>query len=415
MKAGINLHRATFAALAAMVACGESDAPPGPRAVETDSAGIGIVTSPPVDAVYARLAAQPALTVGEADGPEEYLFGRIASVARDGEANLVVADGRAGEVRIFDPRGRHLRTVGGTGEGPGEFGWLGGAWPVPEGGIVAVDGSRQRIARFGADGSLTGTADLAGVGEMGIFATRGMAGAGMVLSQVTELGVPTDAETSARDLEETLEEGSSVLFIRHGLDGGVVDTLARRPGQKSTMSTSGSGDMAMVQVVFVPFSPLPSAAGSPRAVAVTGGGLYEVALFDAAGEPSRILRLDEIPVPRTDEHLEALVRSPGRRVPDEESVRAMMDMYRDMPMPERLPAYSGLVFADTGELWARRYLVPGGETAHWDVFGANGHHLGRVEVPASLRIQEVSRGQVVGIATGELGVERVEVLDLIFG
>jgi len=206
-----------------------------------------------------------------------------------------------------------------------------------------------------------------------------------------------------------------VLFIRRGLDGGVVDTLARRPGEKTSTSTSGSGDMVMVQLIVVPFSPRPSAAASRRAVAVTGGGLYEVALFDAAGEPSRILRLDEIPVPRTDEHLEAFVRNSGRREPDEESVRAMMDMYRDMPMPDRLPGYVDLLFADTGELWARRYLVPGGETTHWDVFGANGHYLGRAEVPATLRIQEVSRGQVVGIATGELGVERAAVRDLIFG
>ena len=87
-------------------------------------------------------------------------------------------------------------------------------------------------------------------------------------------------------------------------------------------------------------------------------------------------------------------------------------MYREMPLPDRLPGYTKLLFADTGELWARRYIPPGGETAHWDVFGTNGLHLGRVEVDTSFRIEEVSRGQVVGIATDELGVERVEVLDL---
>lgn len=414
MRVGANLHPVTFTALVTFVACGESDAPSGPRPQEIDSAGIRIVTSPPLDAMYARVAEQPALAVGELDGPEEYLFGRISSVARDGESNLVVADGRAGEVRIFDSWGRALRALGGKGEGPGEFGVLSGAWPGPDGGIVAVDREQQRITRFGPDGSLIGTADLAGIGEMGIFTTRGMAGAEMVLSQFTEFGAQPDAGTT-RDLEETLEEGSSVLFIRHGLDGGLVDTLARRPGEKTSTSTSGSGDMVMVQLVFVPFSPRPSAAGSPQGVAVTGGGRYEVALYDAAGEPTRILRLDEAPVQRTDEHLEAFVRGSGRRVPDEASVRAMMEMYGDMPMPERLPGYAGLLFADTGELWARRYLVPGGETTHWDVFGANGHHLGRVEVPASLRIREVSRGQVVGIATDEMGVERVEVRGLIFG
>lgn len=59
-------------------------------------------------------------------------------------------------------------------------------------------------------------------------------------------------------------------------------------------------------------------------------------------------------------------------------------------------------------------MAPGGETEHWDVFEDDGRHLGRVEVPASFRIEEVSLGQAIGIARDELGVQRVEIRDLIF-
>ena len=90
----------------------------------------------------------------------------------------------------------------------------------------------------------------------------------------------------------------------------------------------------------------------------------------------------------------------------------MVEMYQGLPIPERLPGYVELLLADTGELWARRYLVPGSEMQHWDVFGGEGHYLGRVEVPTSFRIEEVSRGQAVGIATGDLDVQRVEARDL---
>ena len=152
-----------FAVLLFGVACVQPDAPAGAAGQVTDSAGVRIVTSPPRDAVYARLAEQPALSVGEVDGAEEYLFGRIASVARDGEGNLVVADGRAGEIRIFDARGRHLRTFGRRGEGPGEFGYLSGAWPAEDGGVAAVDRRMERITRFDAKGALIGTARFSGV------------------------------------------------------------------------------------------------------------------------------------------------------------------------------------------------------------------------------------------------------------
>ncbi len=413
MRVGIGLHSAGWILLAAVVGCNEPDATAGTGVHVTDSAGISIVTSPPVDAIYARLAGEPALSVGELDGPEEYLFGHIASVARDGAGNLVVADGRAGEIRVFDAQGRHLRTFGGMGEGPGEFRVLSGAWPVPNG-IVTVDRDQQRITRFGAEGSLIATAPFAGIDEMGLFTTMGMAGSGMVLNQVKDMGMSSLDESSLDDAAEALEDdGASVLFLRHGLDGELVDTLARRPGEKMLMRTSGSGDMMSVDVLRVPFSSRPTAVGSSQGAAVTGGGAYEVALFGAAGELSRIARLDEAPPLLTVEHLEAHVRGSGNPfLQDDASIRAMVEMYQGMPLPDRLPGYAELLFADTGEVWAQRFIPPGGETAQWDVFGADGGHLGRVEVATSFQIREVSRGQVVGIATDELGVERVEVRDL---
>ncbi len=48
----------------------------------------------------------------------------------------------------------------------------------------------------------------------------------------------------------------------------------------------------------------------------------------------------------------------------------------------------------------------------WDVFANDGAYLGRVDVPASFRIEEVGRGQALGVATDDLGFERVQLRDL---
>ena len=413
MSIGIGRHMVWFTALVAAAGCGQSGVGSGAGSQVTDSAGISVVTSSPADAVYAHVADQPALSVGELDGPEEYLFGRIASVARDAEGNLVVADGRAGEIRVFDGQGRHVRTFGGMGEGPGEFQDLSGAWPVP-GGIVGVDRRQQRIASFGAEGSLVATSRFTGIGEMGAFDNLGMVGSGMVLNQVRDMGMSSLEESSLERAAEALEDdGASVLFLRHGLDGELVDTLARRPGEKMLMRTSGSGDLMSVDLLRVPFSSRPTAVGSPDGVAVTGGREYEVVLFGEDGAPRTIARLDEPAPLRTDAHLEAYVRNSGNpALNDEASIRAMVEMYQGMPLPERLPAYTELLVADTGEIWARRYRMRGESMDHWDVFAPDGVHLGRVNVPATFQIEEIARGQAVGIATDELGVERVQVRDL---
>jgi len=403
-----------FTALA-FVACGSDGAPATPGAEAVDSAGVTIVTSLPGDAIHGELAPEPSLSIGALRGPDELLFDRVVSVVRDGEGNLVVADNGAGEIRLFDAAGSHLRSFGGRGEGPGEFEALVGAWLLPGGSIVAADRRLRRISRFDSRGSLLGTGTLAGVAGMDMVTPVGLAGSGTFLSRVRSLTMPAASESPLQSLEEALgaDEAPPEYFVRYRLDGSLVDTLAHHPGALMSLSASGSGASMSLNLMRVPFSPEPSAHGSEHGVVVTDGTGYEVRVFDDTGALSRIVRLNEAPTVRTDEHLETHVRGSGNPVAeDEASIRAWIASYREMPMPETLPAYTDLRLTDSGELWARRYRQRGAPVLRWDVFHADGHYLGRVEVPASFSIEQIGRGEVVGVSTDEFGVERVEVREL---
>ena len=83
-----------------------------------------------------------------------------------------------------------------------------------------------------------------------------------------------------------------------------------------------------------------------------------------------------------------------------------------LPPSGHAPGYDRLVAADTGEIWARRSMLPRGATAHWDVFQPDGRYLGRVDVPAALRLHGVSDGQLLGVHEDELGVQRVQAWNL---
>ncbi len=182
-------HTGFVATLLTLLACGHADAP-SPASV-TDSAEVRIVTTLPGDLVYAELAADPSLSIGEFTGPEELLFGRIASARRDAAGNVVVADGQAYEIRIFDEDGRHLRSLGREGEGSGEFESLQGAWPVTGGSIVTTDILQDRITLFGAEGTAVETATLAGRDIFAGIFTIGLAGPGMVLGRASPRTVPS--------------------------------------------------------------------------------------------------------------------------------------------------------------------------------------------------------------------------------
>lgn len=400
----------------AFVGCGGDRPSAAPAAEVVDSAGVTIVTNPPTGAAYAELGAEASLSIGALEGPEEILFDGIVSVVRDGAGNLIVADNGAGEIRVFDAGGRHLRSFGSRGDGPGEFQALVGAWLLADGSIVAADRRLQRISRFDPQGTLLGTETLAGVEGMDMITPVGPAGPATFLSRVRSFTMPDMNDDPLQSLEEAFggSEAPPDYFVRYSLDGAPIDTVARHPGQQMSVSASGSGTNMSLDLLRVPFSPDPTAHGSDRGVVVTAGTRYEVGVFDDTGALIRIVRLAEPPTPRTDEHLEAYVRNSGNPfAQDEASIRSMVANYREMPLPETLPAYTDLRTADTGELWARRYSPRGAPAFRWDVFGADGRYVGRVEVPSSFAVEEVGRGQVVGVSRDEFGVERVEVRELI--
>ena len=405
-------------ALAPLAACGDNGEPLPAPAQFADSAGVSVVTNPPGDAVYATITPEPILSIGAIDGPAEVLFGRIASVAVDGAGNLIVADAQMDEIRIFDANGTHLRTIGTSGEGPGEFRALAGAWPAADG-IVAVDSRFRRITRFGPDGDLLATATLQGPGERPRIRPIRLAGPGTLLSQVESLNLsPFEGEFS---LEEALESMSDPLgrkaeyLVRHDLEGALIDTVATVRAQASVTSGQGSGASISIEVMWVPFSPSAAATGSSEGrMAVTTGRSYEFSTYDPSGTIERVVRLAEEPPVRTDAHLEAWIRgfTGGREPMDDAQVEAALRRYREIPLPDRLPAWSALLIADGGEIWARRYAMRGAETVLRDVFAADGRFLGQVVAPANLRIQHIGDGRVTAISTDDLGVERVEVYEL---
>ena len=403
------------APLLALLACGDAGVPAPSATTVTDSAGIRVVTTPPGDLVYAELAEEPALSIGLLSGPEELLFGRIASARRDAAGNLVVADGQAHEIRVFDEEGRHLQSLGREGEGPGEFESLSGAWPVSDGGIVAADALLDRITRFGAEGTPVGTATLAGREDMSIL-TIGLAGPDAVLSRASHFN-RVRLQSLSGSIEDMMnamfagEENRRLLFVRHRLDGALVDTVAEGRDAARANVSRGSGMEMEVNTFTIPFSPRSAAAGSAHGVVVAQGALYEIGVYGDDGSLRMIGRLDEALPVRTDEHLERYA-SYGSSEPDEAEIRERIERYRQAPLPDSLPGYTDVLFADTGEIWALRYAIRGASMLRWDVFAADGVYLGRVDVPASFRIEEVGRGQAVGVATDELGVERVQIREL---
>lgn len=61
------------------------------------------------------------LSIGDVEGKEEQMFKNIFDIAVDENENIYILDLNQRQVRVFDRKGKYLRTIGKVGQGPGEF------------------------------------------------------------------------------------------------------------------------------------------------------------------------------------------------------------------------------------------------------------------------------------------------------
>lgn len=141
-------------------ACSTPDQPPG--VTRRDSLGIEIVESTnPLwqDGQSWSLSPSPAIEIGTADGPEDQQLFRVFSALRLSDDRILIANSGSGELRFYDPSGNLLKSAGGTGAGPGEFGQFASmqTWLDASGDLLSYDGGNERVNVFDTTGALIRT------------------------------------------------------------------------------------------------------------------------------------------------------------------------------------------------------------------------------------------------------------------
>lgn len=386
----------------AAVACAP-DAPAGSRPdVVIDTIGDTIVVrtnSGSVWGVDAILA--PEVSIGEVDGPEEYLFGAVSSIAVDDERNVYVLDWQGQEILQYDAFGNYVRRLARRGEGPGELAVADQMAFLPDGRLVVPDVRNGRINLFGP-----------GANERETWPLRHYYPSAPHL-------VWTDTAAQTYTLHLAVSDPAAMfkgVVIVHGPDGAHLDTLPSpapvfEPAELSATLTAPSGGMGF-RTALVPFSPEALWAGHPHGGIVKGiSSDYRIDL--QVGD--RVLRIeravDPIPVSpaERDHHRDSITEDFRYSVPDWE--------WNGPPIPETKPVFKRLHSGRDGRIWVelsselRDPSDPSlGEKVRFDVFEPDGTYLGAVNAPADFRasINPVLDGDYVWAVTrGELDVQRV--------
>lgn len=324
---------------------------------------------------------EPELSIGEADGDSaEYALDGVVGAARLSDGRIVVANFQALDLRYYDALGRHVRTVGRKGNGPGEFRLLPGIGRIGDT-ILVWDAFANRISRFDPTGAFGGSVSVRN-SEMTYLRLTGFLADGSLLVNPLKLG------DTARLREE--EYVNSVTYLRFSATTGrQTHVLGPYFSSEAFRAMLGSNYVSE-PVIF----------GRRGLMAIAGTGFYraetnrfQATFYSPEGNPVRTLRRPYEAVRATAEDVAATRRLLGedddltRMDPDLGAVqRRLAEKIPHRPM---LPAVSQIRVDRQDNLWMQAYAAPDAKSAEWSVFDPEGHWLVVVEIPAHLEVLEI--------------------------
>ena len=387
-------------ALSALAACGGPDR--SSRVTITDSAGIRIVESvaPAWEADEAWRVSGPITSVGAIDGPPESQLHRVRGVARLGDGRVVVSNQGSSEIRLYDASGRWIRSIGGEGDGPGEFRLVRGFQIVPPDTVMVFDDRGPRVTTLTVDGT--------------IVESRTVSSPGRPYS-------PPDHRLSPRrwlDLVASTEiEGyqqRTNRYVTWSEDSARVDTILAHAGHEYLIYTRHQGGKYIGRgAIVVPFGGQDLTAIGPGRVALSDGQAYDIAVADLAGRERRVRRVVErraVPPEEVARFVDGYIaRYPKDRQPD------VRNRFEQVKPASLMPTHAALSFDAAGNLWVENYRLPGEAQLPrmWSVFDPEGRWLGDLTLPHGLRVDEIGEAQIAGVERDSLGVEYVKVYQLI--
>lgn len=339
------------------------------------------------------LARDPDLDIGVVEGPDEYQLYVVTGgrVLENGDIVLVNTGTR--ELRVYDSTGSFLHSLGGDGEGPGEFRAPWGMWELPGDTLVVWDYRLRRVSLFTRDHFVTSnrlTRDVFNAFPLGVLAN------GYLLLTRQEITLP-----------DVGFQMSEQLVFAFTLDGTFVDTLGKYPAQLM-------GNLGESGIVGWPlFDARTRFAAGDSTYWVGTARHHEVTRYDAAGAPRLVVRWVGEPAPVPPEAVEQYNERQLAAESNENERRRTRVIQQGRPPAEYLPVYDSLAVDRTSALWVRRFGFPWSAEAEWIVFGSDGIAVGRLTAPRGFQLFDIGEDYILGLEKDELDVEHVRMYDLI--
>ncbi len=341
-----------------------------------------------------RVEQQARVVIGTSDAPAHQLDRVYSGLVRS-DGSIMIGNSGTAELRLFDGQGKHLRTAGRAGGGPGEFRSVNWMQRYRGDSILVFDMRARRFSVWTPAGVFGRTFRVsAGPGSprpVGVFSD------GSVLVAMENQYDPRRGAGIVRDEFE---------LVRVSPDGGTAAKIGRFAGAEWLIYDHP----ASFRSTQLPMGRQGHVAVSGNHIVYGSSDSTKLAVYDTAG---RLVRTVELPI---DERKLTTreVRSELEGIEDG-AERAALKRYFDANSASReAPAFSDLRADRSGNLWFRTTNPASPGVAHWHVVNVAGGTVGSVALPADALLLDIpSPGAVLVREVDADGVHRVALREIV--
>jgi hypothetical protein len=370
-----------------------------------------------LDAQAARVTATVERSLGASTHPDS-LLQLVSDVAIGPAGQVIVLDGLARNLKVFESSGVLRRIIGRRGEGPGEFSSPLRVEVTRDGRIFVFEAGR--IQSFSLDGTLLGSVKTSPVGEVPVGYAVSDDG---VFYQATSMFTTALNLNPSRDSAAIAARMSSARGARTNSIDSLIRVRSWKPNGDSvtTFLSTASPPMDVNQMAI----PLWSRNSSGNMV-VSSGARPTFRFYSAEG---RFMRAIPAPsswraTPITPADLDVLIAKYSESLPAA-SRDIVISQLRRRGMGAEYPAYVAIALTDDESIWVRPPVtaadIRAGRVttfdlrqnmglAEWHVLSSSGAFRMRVSVPAGFQLRRVVGDRLYGHALGANDEPLVQIL-----
>ncbi len=311
------------------------------------------------------------LRLGEDTDENAYLFGHTVGLAVDSKGRILIADRQPPSVAVFSMDGEWLGSVGGVGEGPGEYVSVSDVDVGPSDSVYVMDLSKRILRVYDPT-------DFTYVRQIQFPLYEDDWGAASSVVGISDNGLIMRYNMPMIFDNREKPRHSYVVLVSSA--GERIRELARLPALDLYVGLGPDGSPIVEIIKFAPNSVFSLSASQLFYSSLNAE--IDILVTSLAGDTVRTIRRPHDPVALGRNDIPAQIDADARR------------MY-----PEFKPAYRYFVIDDQDNIWIKDYVEAPASEARWQVLDSEGRLIGQVLLPRTLALYVIDTANALAYGT----------------